>query len=491
MNDVLQRTLLSFITLQNCASNFGWTPNCHNDDSIHLANGEVRSLSGGLHQSSDLRKWSFGSSLAGIGLLKYALLKKPIWDDGVIEREVRNLADYFMKLTLGTGSLIYSTFVPVDGEGTSLPKRDSTHLASHGVGYGDYQVSWNRREFFEKVADAPSHWQFIRFFSLAYSYFKNCDADYAQTCLTHAKKIFNFMSTDSELANDYFVPLYPPLGHEGLHKIFQGYYKNSSLELAGKACAAIELYRATMEDQFAEIAESSLEFLIKNQVTEGVCEGAFWEGSRDKLANNYYYFFNSSVPFAFIDALEVFTDSKGRGAWKNALKSIIDLNVRISSRNSFDRLHGILYTENAFAENAFFSYSEELEEKRNFYLGELEGNAVHYEYYSFCYNFDLILGAIIFKKSAELLKEPILLHYSQAQIDWLLGVNPWSASSIEGIGFNQPHRGIFGEFFPPVPQIPGAIFTGLTDHSFNSEANGLECEYDVPYNSWMMYLMEI
>ena len=31
---------------------------------------------------------------------------------------------------------------------------------------------------------------------------------------------------------------------------------------------------------------------------------------------------------------------------------------------------------------------------------------------------------------------------------------PYDASAVEGVGYNQPQRGFYGEFFPPTPADP-------------------------------------
>ncbi|MCX6970164.1 MAG: hypothetical protein NTV93_08430 [Verrucomicrobia bacterium] len=78
---------------------------------------------------------------------------------------------------------------------------------------------------------------------------------------------------------------------------------------------------------------------------------------------------------------------------------------------------------------------------------------------------------------------------AQSQLDWILGVNPFDSSSVEAVGYNQPHRGLFGEFFPCIPQIPGAVSTGISPHSFDPKGFGLDNEYDMPMAGWMMWLL--
>jgi hypothetical protein len=70
-----------------------------------------------------------------------------------------------------------------------------------------------------------------------------------------------------------------------------------------------------------------------------------------------------------------------------------------------------------------------------------------------------------------------------------MGCNPFDASAIEGVGYNQPLRGLFGEFFPPTPQIPGAVSLGLTAKSFDSESYGYANEYDMPVVGNVLWVM--
>ncbi|MBN2295146.1 MAG: hypothetical protein JXM70_22140, partial [Pirellulales bacterium] len=48
--------------------------------------------------------------------------------------------------------------------------------------------------------------------------------------------------------------------------------------------------------------------------------------------------------------------------------------------------------------------------------------------------------------------------------------------------------GFYGEFFPPTPQIPGAVSTGITSESILSRS-GFANEYDMPIVGWVLWLM--
>ena len=99
-------------------------------------------------------------------------------------------------------------------------------------------------------------------------------------------------------------------------------------------------------------------------------------------------------------------------------------------------------------------------------------------------------GAVFLGKAALYFKEPAYAALAQRTLDWLLGCNPFNASSVEGVGYNQPHRGLFGEFFPPVPQMPGAVFVGIDENSFDPKGQGLSNEYDLPMGGWLAWLFQ-
>mgnify|MGYP001263500744 CR=1 FL=1 len=79
------------------------------------------------------------------------------------------------------------------------------------------------------------------------------------------------------------------------------------------------------------------------------------------------------------------------------------------------------------------------------------------------------------------------------QLDWILGCNPFDASTVEGVGRNQPERLInTDEFFPPTPQIPGAVMTGICGTQEDEPAElglGSDVEYDMPPTSLLMWLL--
>ena len=98
--------------------------------------------------------------------------------------------------------------------------------------------------------------------------------------------------------------------------------------------------------------------------------------------------------------------------------------------------------------------------------------------------------ALFLNRAAEITGDQTYRTVAQRQLDWVMGCNPFDASAIEGVGYNQPLRGLYGEFFPPTPQIPGAVSIGLSPGSFSPETYGNgPNEYDMPVVGNVLWLM--
>lgn len=484
------RVLTGYFTWQRCGDDLGWNGRCHSDDEIIFHSGERRRLAGGHHQSSDLRKWAYGTSIGIEGLAEYALTEHPLWDKGGLAEDLWHSVKYYLSLITKEGWMLDCTWVP---EGYDKSKA--------GIGYGDYEFSWKRRQYFESPDNEHTHWQVIKVLSLAARYFAETDREKSEKCLEGAERIWNYMETEGRQMHDYDLPLYPPLGHDGMKKMYQGFYEGSALRHASRAIAACRLYLVKKDDRYKKAVFEALDALCRLQaegdVQSNPASACFWESPESsRLANNYYYFFNINVPMAFADALEIWPDAESAHCWMECMCRIAEQHVLMSGHNPFGRVPATWHTagHDIFAESAIFSFSTETcPVKQQNMLGKIAHKGEIYEIacedYSFCYNLDLLATGVFLCKAAKLTGCSRYRETAQRQMDWLLGANQFDASSVEGVGYNQPHRGVFGEFFPPVPQIPGAVFTGITEESFQEEAFGYDCEYDMTMVGWMLYLI--
>lgn len=482
--DTVARLLVNYFNWQRCGDPMGWNGVCHTDDRIILKNGEERSLVGGHHQSSDVRKWTFGTILGIMGLLKFALREKPEWDINVIESEIRHNLKYYLALVSDEGYLFDSSFTYEGDRGEYLNK-----------GYGDYSKMWERRQYFDSPSPAVCQWQAIQLFAMCARYFERIspDSEMSAKCLDAAKKVYKYMKNTRQ--EPYQFPIYPPLGHVGMEYYYAGFYENSAMNYAGLALSAMELYVTEPCDEFRVDAHKALESLEKFQIKDGDGKGCFIESEGSKqLANNYFYFFGTGIPQAFVMAAELWLDDPSREMWLNAIENIAELNGDICKKNSYNRVPVIHYSKDYHVyRDAEFNKGNVFDKQFDAGKTDIDGEKIElmYGYEGYCYNLDIEAMGIFFKKAADLLGNPEYIKFAQSQLDWILGANRFDASNVVGVGYNVPHRGIYGEFFPPVPQIPGGVYIGYTDECFNEEKSGMRNEYDSPMVGWLMYLISV
>ena len=107
-------------------------------------------------------------------------------------------------------------------------------------------------------------------------------------------------------------------------------------------------------------------------------------------------------------------------------------------------------------------------------------------------NANLASAGVVFIKAADLLDDPSLKALAQRQLDWIVGVNPYNASTVSGVGYNQPRRYIPGAFDPPTPNIPGAVMNGIggsdDDEPDIYPGSWQTCEYWTPMLCYTMWL---
>ncbi|MDR1801942.1 MAG: glycoside hydrolase family 9 protein, partial [Lachnospiraceae bacterium] len=463
----VKRLLTYYFTWQRCNDDKGWNGNCHQDDKITLKDGRVILLGKGHHQSSDLRKWTFGTSLGMVGYADFALNENPLWDKGIIAEEIKHSADYYLSLIADNGMLYDCTWLP---EGY-----DKEKMA--GVGFGDYDFNWGSpRIYFESPSPESAHWNAIWELALIALYFDKSDDGYSRLCYEGAMKIWNYMNSPDAKFGPYIPPIYPPLGHDGFTRYFNGFYKDSTLSHAGRACAAAAISRFLINRkestsgekkdlirliELYQAAHESLQIVMSRRVGEDIggrlAASCYFEGENTPaLANNYIYFACTMIPQAFTAALELWADSKDAPLWREHVRLIAEQYKEASSQNPYGRLPGTWHTDgyDAFEKPGCFSFSTNENpafEMRKAGTIRYDGQTldVYYDFNSFCFNLDIIAGAVFMAQAAKILEDDTYRATAQRQIDYILGVNPFDSSNIEGVGYNHPHRGIFGEFYPP------------------------------------------
>jgi len=126
------RVLFNYFPTQRCCDSLtGWHAPCHLDDARRGDNGEHVDLTGGWHQSCDLRKWMFGSPFGLVGLSQLGLLKHPRWDRDQIADELRWGNRYFHNMVRPDGGIMDHIVVPVQWEKRDVYPNDPPACATY------------------------------------------------------------------------------------------------------------------------------------------------------------------------------------------------------------------------------------------------------------------------------------------------------------------------------------------------------------------------
>lgn len=476
-------TIAGYFPAQRCGDTVeGWASPCHCDDGTIAETGEHVDLAGGWHQSGDLRKWTWGLVLGLVGLCEFALQGAPRWDRGQLADEIRWGADHYVKLQRPDGGL-----------------RDTICLP----------LGWGPRHWYDSDAPPAAQWNAVRALALASAYLRPSDSDSAERYLQAAQRLWAYMTRPERPAGPYVPPEIPPRGHDWMGWFYRGVYLGSANDWALRLTAATALHRATSDPSWHDAiaqAASALALLQVGATVEAPPEaaGCFWEGPEgDQLTNSYWCFWAPSGPIGLCEAAGLLPEHPEAPLWRDAVERIATSYALMAQRNAFGYVPTFVRTGDPPPELQVDENTPAGQSGRP--LGQLNSRAgarldLFYSYFGgFITNSELAYAALFLRRAADLLERPELRHLAQRQTDWILGCNPLDSSTVEGVGANQPHRGVYGEFFPPTPQIPGAVMVGLmgdTDDrplTFEAGARGhygvYWLEYDAPPTGALLWLL--
>jgi hypothetical protein len=403
-------------------------------------------------------------------LVKFGGLQQPHWDQGSIAEEVRWGCDYYQKIVRDDGGMFDSVFIP---------------------------LGWGPRDYYRSDPPAPALWNNIRHQAMAAEYFNVRDAAYAAKCRQTAERVWRYMVSDKRPKGLYKPEAVPPRGMEkGLNTTFSAFYEGSSQDLAHRVGAALALHRITDNKVFLEDAARSASRLASLQAVEadGRLSAVFWEGPEGDLLGSqlrgFGYFGNGSIVLSFCEMIADAPQHPDAARWRDAVRAIAERYCEIAERNPW----GLVATHFELRDPPATANNKPSAPRR---LGSIRlrtggGTAMSltYTYQRFLYHYDIMLAGLFLNRAAELTGNQTCRTVAQRQLDWVMGCNPFDASAIEGVGYNQPLRGLYGEFFPPTPQIPGAVSVGLSPGSFRPETYGNgPNEYDMPVVGNVLWLM--
>lgn len=454
--DQPMRVLFNYFPTQRCGDSLtGWHAPCHLDDARRVDTGEHIDLTGGWHQSCDLRKWMFGTPFGLVGLSQLGMLKHPRWDRDQIAGEVHWGNRYFHNMVRPDGGIMDHIVVP---------------------------VQWEKRDVYPNDPPVCATYLMIVGQAMAGRYLSDKDPEHAKKCLDVAQRVWRYV-TDPASPPGPYRPKIVPKFHDWLIGFFDNYYRGSALERGDALFAAIKLYEATKNaaflDQACALANDLVKLQIGGDVAANPAAACFRVGpDRDEITGASLF---GAMGLAELALLR--PEHADAPKWKQAVVLMASQKCNASERNPWGLIPSYWYADRPGA-------------------GRPGGTARYRYFFRFQGpngsillgpNHDILGNALFLLRANRLTGDRRSFDVACRQIDWVLGCNPFDASTVEGVGLNQPVRFVNGnEFFPPTPQIPGAVMTGIQgDADDNPEPFGNNCstEYDMPPTAMLMWML--
>ena len=309
--DMAERLMLGYFTMQRCGSPLGWAGMCHQEDGYVAETGERVNLTGGYHQSADLRKSPGGVSIGVLALMHWAALRHPLWGRGLIEDELRWACDYYLKQIQPNGCMYNTLNAP---------------------------LGWDGRLFYAEGAPAHCQWNVITILAMGARLLKG-DAAYAADLLKTARRAWRYMNRADRSPEHYRHPDVLPRGMDA-DNFFYSSFRDSTSDLCGRLSAAVALYRADGDDAWEAVIAETANRLCGRQITgdprENPVAGDF------RMAEDDLCLFNCGATYGWIgggvlslcEALDALPFAGDRAVWLKAVENYADMTARFSRRDA-------------------------------------------------------------------------------------------------------------------------------------------------------------
>lgn len=440
---------VSYFARQRCGdSKTGYHAPCHVDDGRRLDNGQLQDVSGGWHDACDLRKWVNATLYGMTGLYRVLDVMGPNWQRERILDELRWGNQYFRKMQEPAGYVM-------DYCGGD----DSNHWTDNRRGTQD------DRPIHVDPCEFPSQFHFLAAQAAMVRHLRQDDPTYSRCCKDAALKCLQWC----------------------LHKE----PPRLTLSLSMAILAAIEMHRALGGEEYRTLAATYVSRLVELQATGAENALSAASGFFRAEPNNpepYRAIMHGNLPLlALCHAIEHLPDHPDAPGWRERLGLHGEYLQAMSERSAFGIIPFGLYLDHeAGGSRHIGSYSY------RWFMKPRDEHAAAGTWYVGS-NAHVGANGIGLCKAARILKLPRLFALAQRQLDWILGANPFDASTMTGVGRNQPRLFLADEFVPPTPLIPGGVMNGVagsaSDEPVLNPGSYNTCEYWTPMIAYTMWLM--
>jgi hypothetical protein len=444
------RKLVAYYRAQSCGSSkSGFRTPCHIGPVRRDDGGAARAYPGGWHSAHDFQRDMEEILNGEYGLLYLAMARPDLEAAENLFYEIRWGNDYFLSIQNPAEG-----FLPIGIKATSYQEFEKF----------DWLDS-DSYTFYTKPADLFLQHDFIVYQAQIARHYHNASPDYAKLCLEAGRRCFEYL-----------------FKHKG--EMETG--NTASIDVGSGILAGVQMFRTTGDEVYRKYAVDMAKRLLALQKP-----GGYWA---DKSPGNSICYQPKAV-IGLCAAVKYLSDEPDRARWIASLEKFVSQCKDISGANAF----GILPSR----------YSPG-PETSNFHAHSVKPGLPPLTWrklkeYSFRYfvesNFGWQSGNIAAVSGygvamiylADVLNQPWLRLLAQRQLDWALGVNPFDASMILGIGRNHPPTYPSKEIVPGIPDIEGGVFEGpfgdLADNACVLPGTYETGEYWLPHQSWTTWLM--
>ncbi|MBD1362731.1 glycoside hydrolase family 9 protein [Mucilaginibacter sp. ZT4R22] len=350
-------------------------------------------------------------------------------------------ADYLVRLQVKNGSFYRSVGAPGPGK---LPK-DRVIQPDEG----SYRIKQNKNQSFTKTIEQKSLQSYLASYrsggglaiaSLAMASAYPTSGEYSNAdYLKAAENAFTFLE-EKNAEVDY----------DGKENILDDYCALS---------AATELYKVTQKDVYKAAAERRANNLLGRLAAWDKYKN-YWRA--DDQDRPYFHPSDAGMPVVsllnFYPLAPAATQQKIKAAVKASLQFELGITKEVNNPFGYSR-QLVQDTLGKRRSSFFFPHGSDASP---WWQGE---------------NARLGSVATAAKMAAQLFKDDKPFHdqlqgFALDQLNWILGLNPFDASMLQGTGHNNPTYGFFGTF--EYTNAPGGIVNGIT--------SGFEDEHDIDFN---------
>jgi hypothetical protein len=379
----------------------GWAPGHHLDDGIRQDNGLHQDVTGGWYDANDLRKPAKGNALLLYALTEMAESSLAGLHAEEIKDEIKWGNKFLLAMQEPSGYLLH-------------------YIGFTWEGYRENRWTDNRigtkddRTIITRPTDLNTHLVFISAESRVARLFQHSESSYAATCADAALRAYRWVKSQKNIEN--------------------------AEDLGVAITAASEMFRYFQEESFRIDAENYVRQLLELQ-----------KKNNDIISG---YFFDMNESGTRECGLAIMGLSDFVGAFPD---NHLAADVRAAVRACADNYYLKVANTSAFRIIPWLISKDSLESNKRI------GNYWYKHFLHVGVNQHLARNGAGLVSAAALLREPLYAVLAQQQLDWIYGANPFNASTVSGIGSNQPavFKTTAGEFKPHTPELMGGVMTGI------------------------------